>query len=264
MPTINQAFVDSFRGPKLHGNPVMDLYPFVKLNLLAVVAVAAGVFGLYGLRLLAIGFYFVLAALAGRLKAFSRIFLPVAALLAFFIILARAAFQPGEQLIWSWWIINVTVEGTLYGVSFALLVIEICGAIMLFYNITPMKDLMYAVERLGATHSASYIALASMQEVVNLGKSANIIMQSQSARGVETQGKLMNRVKAFFPILGPLFLSAISNTEEKNIAMDTRAFSAPEKPTHIYELRRPTRGQWALCILLNAALVAAIVWRIAA
>ena len=87
-------------------------------------------------------------------------------------------------------------------------------------------------------------------------------MQSQSARGVETSGNIATRIKAFFPILGPLFLSAISNTEEKNIAMDTRAFSAPGKSTHVYELRKASIWQIILCIAVNIALVALIVWRI--
>ena len=106
-----------------------------------------------------------------------------------------------------------TVEGMQNGLWFALLVIQICGAVMLFYNITPMKDLMYAIEMLGVSHSASFVVLSAMQTITDLGKTANVIMDSQSARGIETSGGLKTRFKAFIPILGPLVLGAIGSTE---------------------------------------------------
>lgn len=258
---MDHAFIDSFRGCKLHGNFILDLHPFVKLNLVLALTTAGAVLGQFWPRITAIALYFVLAVASGIWNSFQKLFFPVAGLLALFIIGARAAFHPGQTPLWDWWIIRITWEGTLYGIHFALLVIQICGAVMLYYHITPMKDLMYALEMLGVSHSASYIMLASLQEIINLGRSAQVIMESQSARGVETTGKITTRLKAFFPILGPLFLSAISNTEEKNIAMDTRAFSAPGKPTHLYELRRATKGQILFCILLNGCLAACLAWR---
>lgn len=150
------------------------------------------------------------------------------------------------------------------GLWFALLVIQICGAVMLFYNITPMKDLMYAIEMLGVSHSASFVVLSAMQTITDLGKTANVIMDSQSARGIETSGGLKTRFKAFIPILGPLVLGAIGSTEEKTIAMETCAFSSHKHTTHIYELRKTPLWEKAGCILLDIAFVATLVWRIAA
>lgn len=42
---MNTEFIDSFRRPKLHGNFIMDLNPFSKLNLCALIAAFAGVIG---------------------------------------------------------------------------------------------------------------------------------------------------------------------------------------------------------------------------
>ena len=144
------------------------------------------------------------------------------------------------------------------------LVMVVVAAVMLFYNITPMKDLMHAIEMLGVSHSASFVVLSAMQTITDLGKTANVIMDSQSARGIETTGNLKTRFKAFIPILGPLVLGAIGSTEEKTIAMETRAFSSHKHTTHIYELRKTPLWEKAGCILLDIAFVAALVWRIAA
>ncbi len=54
-------------------------------------------------------------------------------------------------------------------------------------------------------------------------------MESQSARGIETEGNVLVRSKAFLPVLGPVILSSIAATEERTITMETRAFYAPAK-----------------------------------
>ena len=101
-----------------------------------------------------------------------------------------------------------------------------------------------------------------MQAITDLGESSKVIMDSQKARGIETEGGLISRMKAFIPIIGPLVLGAISNTEEKSIAMDARAFSAPVKHTFLRELRKTPAAEKAAIILIDIALVAVIVGRI--
>ena len=100
-----------------------------------------------------------------------------------------------------------------------------------------MKDLMLALENRGVTHVASYIMLSSMQSIIDMKKSADTILESQKARGIETDGNLIVRMKAFFPTLGPILLSAMSGTEEKAIAMDARAFSHEGGHTYLRVLR---------------------------
>lgn len=166
---MNTEFIDSFRRPKLHGNFVLDLNPFSKLNLCVLIAAFAGVAGGVVSSLVAILLYIAITAWAGCLKKFWGLFWKVGALLFFFIFMIRSAFWPGTTLLFEWWIVHWTVEGMQNGLWFSLLVIQICGAVMLFYNITPMKDLMYSIEMLGASHSASYVILSSMQTITDLG-----------------------------------------------------------------------------------------------
>lgn len=202
---MNTEFIDSFRRPKLHGNFIMDLNPFSKLNLCALIAAFAGLAGGVASSVAAILLYLAITAAAGCLKKFWGLFWKVGALLFFFIFLIRSAFWPGTTLLFEWWIVHWTVEGMQNGLWFALLVIQICGAVMLFYNITPMKDLMYAIEMLGVSHSASFVVLSAMQTITDLGKTANVIMDSQSARGIETSGGLKPVSRHSSPFWGRLF-----------------------------------------------------------
>ncbi|MDD2971017.1 MAG: energy-coupling factor transporter transmembrane component T [Lachnospiraceae bacterium] len=258
-----EKFINSFRNAKLHGNFILDLNPFTKLNCAFAIFLGAALLGHYWTRLAVIIICYVINALSGKenFKRFVKLYSFVAFLFFFFLIGLNTCFRPGETLYWEWGIIGITKEGFFYGLSMALLINEICGSIMSFYMVTPMKDIMYSVERLGAPRAASYIMLASMQSIIDLGKSANTIMESQSARGVETSGNLKTRAKAFVPILFPLFLGAIAGTEEKTVAMETRAFSANRKPTHMYELRKTPALEKVFCVFLDLVVIISVVWR---
>lgn len=258
-----EDFINSFRSPRLHGNFILDLNPFTKLNLAFALLLGAALLGTYWTRVAAIVLCFVVNACAGRdvFKRFVKLFGAVAVILFFFLVVLNTAFRPGETVYWEWWIIEVTKEGFFYGLAMALLITEICAAIMTFYMTTPLKDLMYSTEKLGVSRSASYILLASMQSVTDLGKSANTIMESQSARGVETTGSLKVRFQALIPVLFPLLLGSIAATEEKTVAMETRAFAANAKATHIYELRKTPAAEKIFCVVFDLAVLAAIVWR---
>lgn len=256
-------FINSFRQPKLHGNVIMDLNPFTKLGVAVGAVIAAGALGHYWIRVAVIAFCFLVVFLAGKTaaKRFLFLYLRVAPILLFFLIVLNTAFRPGDTVYWEWWIIGITKEGFLYGLAIALLITGICGVIMTFYIVTPTKDLMFALEKLGVSRSASYICLASLQSITDLGKSAKTIMESQSARGVETAGSLAVRFKALIPVLFPLLLGSIAATEEKTVAMETRAFASSVTSTHIYELRKTPAAEKIICILFDLAVIALVVWR---
>lgn len=259
-----ELFINSFRSPQLHGNFILDLNPFTKLNIAFALLLGAALMGAYWTRAAAIALCFAVNACAGKavFRRFVSLYSAVAFILFSFLVVLNTAFRPGETVYWEWWIIGITKEGFLYGLSMALLITEICAAIMTFYMTTPLKDLMYATEMLGISRSASYILLASMQSVTDLGKSAHTIMESQSARGVETSGKLKVRCQAFIPVLFPLLLGSIAATEEKTVAMETRAFAANAKATHIYELRKTPAAEKIFCVIFDLAVLTAVIWRL--
>ena len=104
--------------------------------------------------------------------------------------------------------------------------------------------------------------LSSFQTISDLGVNAHVIMDSQKARGIETEGNLIQRVKAYIPVMGPLVLNAISSVEEKSIAMDARAFSAKGAHTYLMELPEVKAGEKAAVIIIDILFVLLVIWRI--
>lgn len=259
---MDYQFIDSFRKPQIQHNWFLDLNPLSKLNIIIIIAIIPILSHSWQVNVAVITFYFFLAIASNRLKQFSKVYIRLALLIGSLLFIMRAMFIPGEDTLMKIGFITITQEGVDHGARFASLVVAICGALVFYSVATQARDLMLALEKKGVPHTATYVILSSLQSIIDLGRMSKIIMESQKARGIETEGKAMNRIKAFFPILGPLFLGAISNSEEKAIAMDARAFYAPEKNTHLRELRLVPMSEKIILVIVNLAFIAFIVWRV--
>ena len=127
--------------------------------------------------------------------------------------------------------------------------------------ITPAKDFTIALEKKGLNPKAAFVLLLSLQMIPEMKKQANIIMNSQRARGVETEGNILVRAKALIPVFIPLALSSIVNTEERAITLEVRGFSVGEKRTILNDMEE-TQYDKKIKILLVIFLVFCIIWRI--
>ena len=87
------------------------------------------------------------------------------------------------------------------------------------------------------------------------------ITDAQRSRGMETEGKLSVRMKAFLPLISPVVMSSLINTRERAIALEVRGFGRKQKKTWLEE-RPKNKADVPSGILCVAALVLAIVWRV--
>lgn len=256
------AFVEKYRKPKKTGNFICDLNPFSKLNLMLVLGLSVFFVQNYIYGFCMVIFFIILSAASGCFKSFFSLYWKVLLLFGVFLFLVKAAFSPGEHVIYELWGICVTTESIASGLKIVSMVLAFSGAFILFVKTTPMEDLTYSLEKKGVSHMVSFVILSSFQTITDLGQSAQVIMESQKARGIETEGNLLQRAKAYIPVMGPLVLNAISSTEEKSIAMDARAFSAPVEHTFLVELPEVTAGEKILVAVFDIAFIALIVGRI--
>lgn len=255
-------FVQKFLDYQTYGNPFKDLNPLSKLNLLLVLAFIPLVAQNTVLAFcLCLGYYF-LAAYIGEFKYFNGIFTKVAITILFFLLILRQLTVHGTTVLFSVFGWEWTLEAIFKALDLGGIILGFSGAIILFYASTPMRDLMYALEQKGVSHTTSYIILASFQTITDLNASVNTIFESQKARGIEVEGNILNRVKAFFPIISPLLLGAMASAEEKSIAMDARAFSLDTKHTFLRELRPVPQWEKTLMIGVNVFFVAFCVFRL--
>lgn len=246
--TLDQDFVDSFRHPAERGNWVRNMNPIIVFLIFLALAITPmaipGLIAPTAMCLIFVG----ISLLAGVGSKFIPLYLKLFLGVGLILFVLRAAFIGGGQVLFTVGPISPTVEGVMNGLRFSLAVMVLCGALTLFFSITPMKFLMLALEARGVTPRATYVVLASFQSIADLGTNARIVMEAQKSRGIETDGSFLTRLKAFFPILAPVFLAAMNQTEERAIALDARAFNSKAAHTHLVSLRaiRP----WEIVVLL--------------
>jgi energy-coupling factor transporter transmembrane protein EcfT len=258
---MNSDFIQSFLKPQRTGNYIQDLNPLSKFNILLILGIAPFIVNDYRFGFGISVVFLIIALAAQKLKPFFKVYWKIALLFGVFLFLVRACFSPGENVLFQFIGIKLTTEGIAIGLQSSSLVLAFSGAIILFVQLTPMNKLMYALEKKGMSHVVSYITLSSFQTIADLGNNAKVIMESQKSRGIETDGNVFQRIKAYVPVLGPLVLNAISSTEEKAIAMDARAFSAPVKHTFLCDLPPVSIGEKVLVCIFNLAFIMLIVWR---
>lgn len=261
---MNMDFVNSFRTWHKTGNFWCDLNPLTKLNICVAMAFSALFFYDYRFGIPLILVCIALALLSRKFKEFIKTFGAVSLTAIVFITLIRQiGMRTGNAtplftiLGWTWY-----KEALIDGLNTTTFIMGFSGWFTLYFATTPMHDLMYTLEKKGMGHESSFVMLSSMQNIIDLRGAAVTILESQKARGIETEGNMLVRAKAFFPTLGPLILSAIASTEEKAIAMDARAFSVDRKHTFLREIEPMKKKEKWLVAAVWIFSAATLVYRI--
>lgn len=204
--------------------------------------------------MIAVGFGISLKTYAKRIF-FSLFWL----LIAIFII--QSVFLPSGEVLLKVGIISVYKEGLFKAIILTSRITAFVSILTLLILITPAKDFTIALEKKGLNPKAAFILLLSLQMIPEMKKQANIIMNSQKSRGVETEGNILVRAKALIPVFIPLVLSSIVNTEEKAITLEARGFSIGEKRTILDDIKE-TEYDKKVKIFLVVFLILCIIWRV--
>ena len=226
-------------------NKLAAMYPSTKLLIVLLYSLCTFVIGTigvtrYGLPLVLIPWYLVVPALcyaSGALKK-SMGALKIILGLAFFIWIAQTFLVPGGELIWRFGILRIYQNGLDTGINLAFMIMDVGGIFVWLFQTTENKEIASALEASGINYKVSYIFISSLQMIDVLGKNSKTIMNAQKARGIETEGNLIVRAKAFFPSLEPLILGAVIGSEERVLTLETRGFAYQGAKTHIFTLEK--------------------------
>jgi energy-coupling factor transport system permease protein len=153
------------------------------------------------------------------------------------LIIVQGLFYPGtsaEHLIIG--PLTFKVEGLLFAYKTAARILLLAGAGLLLLFSTHPADLMLALEQRGMPNALGYILLTAIQLLPQMQTKATAILDAQRSRGLETEGSLVVRMRAAIPLIAPLVLGALGEVDERAMALEARAFSAPRKKTNYREL----------------------------
>ena len=240
---------------------VKNLYPTTKF--IGVIVIILSAFIVPGWKY-SYSIFFVCALIAlisGKLKGYLLITVNSLGILIFFMFLIQAVLIPSGEILYKIGFINVYKDGFYQALNFSSKLVAFTSAFILFFRVTTVKDFILSLENMGLHPKVTYVIMSTLQMIPEMKKEAGVISDAQKTRGVETEGNIFVRAKAFVPVLIPLVLSSIAKTEERAITLESRAFSSGAKKTRLYNIKK-TKNDTIAIIILVVFLILCIGWRV--
>jgi energy-coupling factor transport system permease protein len=203
----------------------------------------------------------VLAAAAGVIAPLVRASVLLSLPIAISVVLVSVFTRAGTTVLFTIGPFDATLEGVEFAIQTLVRLFAISTSIGLFVLTTDPRALVLDLERRGVSPRFAFVAAATIEAVPTLVERAATISESQRARGLDTEGGVVARLRGLLPIVGPVVITSLTDVEERSLALESRAFSRPGQ-RHLLWAMPDTGWERALRWLLGGLLVALIVARI--
>jgi energy-coupling factor transport system permease protein len=154
----------------------------------------------------------------------------------------------------TWTGLAVALQATLRVLAFGF-------SVVVLILTTEADHLIADLERRGLGRRAAFVIGSALRAIPRTAERAGEITEAQRARGLDTEGRILRRVRGVVPLAGPLVLGALTDVEEQTMALEARAFTAPGRRTVLRpfpDSRAQRLLRWTV-LLAGIALLAASV-----
>lgn len=152
-------------------------------------------------------------------------------------------------------------EGMIYAMHIAINVLNILLALCVLILTTKPSDMVENFIRKGFSPRLGYVFISIFQIIPQMSETMATITDAQRSRGMETEGSLLVRIKAFLPLISPVVMSSLVDTKERAVALEVRGFNAKNKKTFLNE-QKTCSADKVLNTILIAGIIVSIVWRV--
>ena len=196
------------------------LNPVAKLALAAGLIIAIFLADTYALLLGLLALTFALGAyagVAGRLARLLKVLVP----LGIVMLVLQLVFVRGGETLWGF----VTTGGLVSGSKVCLRLLGVALPLLLVLMVTKLTDLANAcVEVLHVPYRYAFTFTTALRFVPVFSQEMNVIMEAQTARGVQFDGSIVRRIRLMVPLCVPLLVSSVGRTDAIALAAEQRGF----------------------------------------
>ena len=205
-----------------------------------------------------------LAAVAGGLRNLVRASLFLTLPIGISVVLVSVFTRAGTTVLFQVGPFDATVEGVDFAGQTLVRLFAISLSIGLFVLTTQPRAFVFDLERRGVPPRFAFVAVATIEAIPTLVERANVIGESQRARGLDTEGSFRARIRGVLPLIGPVIIGSLTDVEERSLALESRAFSRPGRRHLLWSMPDTTWERvlrWALLLVLIAFIVLRITGR---
>jgi energy-coupling factor transport system permease protein len=170
----------------------------------------------------------------------------------------------GQLKLWEADLGVVTREGVWFGLVLCVRILAATSALPLFVMTTPASAIMTAMGKLRVPQTATFMFVSALSFTSLIFEMWGSIVDAQKLRAfdIDSMNVFKRAVKAYVPIITPLILLLFRKGNDFQIAMETKGFGAPIKPTEIETLHARAAdyvwlalivGVFILCTVLKFA-----------
>ncbi|WP_342430017.1 energy-coupling factor transporter transmembrane component T [Neobacillus sp. FSL H8-0543] len=240
------------------------LYPMTKIW--ASLGIVMGIFLFTNYYISTIVFVLAMVAILieGMLKEF-KVILIAGLLIGVSLFLIQGILNPiNETVVWN--VIPGTditfyKEGLIVAVNVYSRIMPLFGVLFLAIRTINMTEFGVSLNKAGLPYKVGFVLTSTFQIIPVFNREMHHIINAQKSRGLETDGNLLSRMKAFIPIMVPLISNSLMKVQNQVIALESKGFNANIKKTHF---RNPERTKYDRYIVIFSALFgfAGLIYRI--
>ncbi len=240
---MEQSYIEKIQLRKT--NKLAGLHPAVKFLVVILYSICTFVVGSvhitkYNLSLAIIPWFLIVLALCAASGVFAkcRKAFKAVTFIAVVIFVVQTFIVPGGEVIVRFGFLRICEQGLKTAIYLSFMIMDVAGIFVWFFQTTENKEISRALEESGMNHKATYVFTSSLQMINILSENSKTVMDAQRARGVETEGNMIVRAKAFFPTIVPLILGAVIGSEERVLTLEARGFSIQGERTHLFNIEK--------------------------
>ena len=146
-------------------------------------------------------------------------------------------------------------------VTVTVRVLAMAGAAVLFYLTTRPSELMASLQYHGAPARATFVIHNAVAMIPRMAERAHEVAEAQRARGLDSEGRPWRRVRGVVALASPTVLGALHEVETRTLALQTRGFTRPGRPTLLWQpidSAAQRLARWGIAAAVLALLLARI------
>jgi energy-coupling factor transport system permease protein len=129
-------------------------------------------------------------------------------------------------------------EGLVFAAVLLARLLAVFGGGYLLTLTTHPGDLMASMQKLGLPLRIAYPLFSTFQIVPTIDSRLQSVKQAQMSRGLKLENvNILQRLKAYVPLITPLLMGAIEEAYRRSIALEARGFSSKMKKTYLRDVR---------------------------
>ncbi|WP_338819219.1 Energy-coupling factor transporter transmembrane protein EcfT [Moorella thermoacetica] len=133
---------------------------------------------------------------------------------------------------------RVTRESVMYGLATGLKIDAMIIAGLIFLSTTKNEEITQGLIKLGLPFAVAFVFSTALRLVPTFVGAGATVSQAMRSRGLDIDsGSFLERIRKYVPLLVPIFLSSIRNTDSLAMALESKGFGNSPRRTFYLQLK---------------------------